>query len=146
MADAFLEEIEAIIVAGSTLVGDGTSFPVFLGHMPDSTRANMPDRSVALLHNSGGPDYGRVEIERPALQVLTRGASIYDASTAYEEASSLAHDIKNVLHEFTGDSGLSGGKAYVGIWNMSGPFFLGFDDSMRPVFSNNFRILRSRTT
>jgi hypothetical protein len=145
MADIYLEEIEAIIVAGTTEAGDGTSFPIFLGHMPDSTTAGVPDRSVAVLASIGFPDYGRVEIEEPGLQVLVRGASITEVSTAYEEAASAAHSIKNALHGYTGKP-VAEGKHYVGIWNQSGPFFIGHDESMRPVFSTNLRILRSRTT
>lgn len=145
MPDAYLEEVEAIIVAGTTSAGDTTSFPIFLGHMPDSTTAGVTDRAVALLNSIGGPDLERVEVEEPGLQVLVRGAAITETSTGYEEAASVAHDVKNALSGYTGEP-VVGGKHFVGVWNQSGPFFIGFDESMRPVFSNNLRVLRSRTT
>lgn len=142
--DVYLEEVESIIVAGTTYAGSGSSFPIFLGHLPDSTVSSVTDRAVGLIESIGGPDMGRVEIEERAVQIVVRGASIYEVSTSYEEAADVAHRLKNALHEFTGNSS-SGSKRYVGVWNESGPFFTGFDNSMRPYFSNNFRVLRSRT-
>lgn len=141
--DHFLEDIEWILVQTSTDDLDLDNFPVYLGHMPDSTVAAFTDKAVALLNTLGGADYGRVEIEEPGLQILVRGASIYQQSSGYEEAFSAAHQIKNALHGFSGPT--SSGKNVVGIWNQSGPFFLGFDQEMRPNFSNNFRVMRSRT-
>lgn len=143
--DAYLEEIETIIVAGTTEAGSGSSFPIFLSHLPDSTVASITDRLVAVLQSVGGADQGRTEVENPGLQILVRGARITEVSTGYEEAWGVAHAVKNALHGFTGATS-SGGKHYVGIWNESGPFFIGHDDKMRPVFSNNLRVLRSRTT
>lgn len=140
--DAYLEEIEAIIVAGTTEAGSGSSFPIFLSHVPDSTVSSVTDRLVAVLHSIGGPDLGRVEVEEPGLQVIVRGASITEVSSGYEEAYGVAHAVKNALHEFTG---ASTGKHYVGIWSESGPYFIGHDTNMRPLFSNNLRVLRSRT-
>ena len=145
MADIYLEEIEAIIAAGTTEAGAGTSFPIFLGHMPDSTTAGVPDRAVAVLTSFGGPDMERVDIEDPGLQILVRGAAITEVSTGYEEAANVAVEIKNALSGYVGKP-VAAGKNYVGIWNQNGPFFIGHDESMRPVFSNNLRVLRSRTT
>lgn len=142
--DVYLEEIESIVTAASTDVGDGTSFPIFLGHLPDSTTAGVPDRAIALVLGFGDGDYGRVEIEQPGLQVIVRGPSITEISTGYEEAYGIAHMVKNALHGYTGAPSTDS-KNYVGIWNESGPFFVGFDESMRPNFSNNFRVMRSRT-
>ena len=143
--DVYLEEIESIIVAGTTEAGSGSLFPIFLSHVPDSTVASVTDRLVAVIHGVGGGDLGRVEVENPGLQVVVRGASITEVSSGYEEAAHAALSVKNALHGFTGASSV-GSKHYVGVWNESGPYFAGHDDSMRPFFSNNFRVLRSRTT
>jgi hypothetical protein len=143
--DTYLEEIEAIIVAGTTHAGAGSDFPIFLGHLPDSTVASVTDRAVGVIPTVGGPSMARVEIDEPGLQVVVRGASVYETSTAFEEAWGVAVEVRDSLHEFTGEPS-SDGKLVVGIWNQSGPFLVGFDHSMRPVFSNNFRVMRSRTT
>jgi hypothetical protein len=139
---AYLDEIAAIIEAGTTDAGTGSSFPIIRGHLPDSTV--LGDRMVALVMTPGLADQARVEIESPGLQVLVRGASIQEVSTGYEEADNVAWSVKNALHEYVGTPS-SSGKLYVGVWNESGPFFLGFDESFRPRFSNNLRIQRSRT-
>ena len=142
--DIFLDEIESIIVAGTTEAGEGSSFPIFLSQMPDSTVSSVTDRAVALLHERGGPDGGRVETESPGLQVIVRGASITEVSSGYEEAANVASEVKNSLHGFSGKSS-SGSRHYVGVWNESGPFFVGYDENYRPHFSTNLRVTRSRT-
>lgn len=141
--DYFLEDVEWILNQTSTDDLDLDNFSVFLGHMPDSTTASVSDKAVALLNTAGLGDFGRVEIEQPGLQILVRGASIQQQSSGYQEAFSAAHQIKNALHGFCGPT--SSGKNVVGIWNQSGPFFIGFDQEMRPSFSNNYRVMRSRT-
>lgn len=139
---AYLDELFTLLDAASTEIGTNATYPIFTGHLPDSTV--LGDRAVALLHTIGGPDEGRVEIENQGLQVLVRGASISTVSTGYEEASEIASLVKNALHGYVG-SPESTGNRLVGVWNESGPFFVGFDHSLRPQFSNNLRVLRSRT-
>lgn len=145
MADVYLEEVEAIITAGATSAGGSSSFPIFLGHIPDSTTSGVTDRLVGVLLAPGSGDYGRVEVEEPGLQVLVRGAPITEVSTSYEETSAVAFDVKNALHGYAGKP-VAAGKNFIGVWNQSGPLFLGHDPLMRPLFSINFRVLRSRTT
>lgn len=139
---AYLDEVAAIIEAGTTQAGTGSSYPIFRGHMPDSTV--LGDRAVAVLLTAGAGDEARVEIDNPGLQVLVRGAPLMQVSTTYEEAEEIAWLVKNALHEYAGTPS-SSGRYYVGIWSESGPFFVGFDDGMRPMFSSNMRVLRSRT-
>lgn len=141
MAD-FLQEINTIIEAGTTEAGSTFSdWPIYRSHLPDSTA--IGDRAVALLNSAGEPDLGQPDVEKPGLQVITRGLPLKKFSTAYEEAETVAFAVKNALHGFSGESS-SGGTHYVGIWNESGPFFLGFDESKRPLFSNNLLVQRSR--
>jgi hypothetical protein len=139
---AYLDEVATAIEAGTTEAGTGSSYPIFRGHLPDSTV--LGDRAVALIMSAGFNDEARVEIDNPGLQVITRGAPINSVSTGYEEAEAVAWLVKNALHEYTGTPE-STGLYYVGIWNESGPFFIGFDENYRPMFSNNLRVLRSRT-
>lgn len=141
MAD-LLQEINTIIEAGTTEAGSTfPDWPIYRGHLPDSTA--IGDRAVALLNTAGEPDLGQPDVEKPGLQVITRGLSLKEFDTAYTEAEAVAYSVKNALHGFSGESS-SGGTHYVGVWNESGPFFIGFDSSKRPLFSNNLLIQRSR--
>ena len=148
MAD-FLQEISTIVETGTTEAGSThATWPMYRGHLPDSTVVG--DRAVALLHAPGLPDVGgavsggRADIERPGLQVVVRGLSLSQYSSAYVEAETVARSVKNALHGFTGLSS-AGGTRYVGIWNEGGPGFIGFDGSMRPMFSTNLRVERSKS-
>lgn len=124
-------------------VGVDTIWPLYLGHMPDSTMVN--DRAVALIETAGTPEDGRLGIESHGLQVVVRGAAMTSASTAFQEAEDEAQDLLDQLHEYTG-SRRTLGQHYVGISNESGPFFTGFDASWRPLFSANYLALRSDAT
>lgn len=147
MAD-LLAEINTIIQAGTTQAGSThATWPTYGGHLPDST--NIGDRAVALLHGPGQSDLGSdssgsIWMERPGLQVLVRGLPFNQFSSGYAEAEDLARTVKRALHGFTGLSSAAGHN-YVGIWSENGPFFIGFDESKRPLFSANFRIQRSKT-
>ncbi len=140
MAD-FLQEIQTIVETGTNDAGDGSNFPIIRSHMPDST-SQTDGRTVALMLTAGLPDLGQPNIESPGLQVLVRGLPLNRFSTSYPEAENVAFSVKNALHGFTGLSSV-GGRHYIGIWNESGPVFLGFDESKRPLFSINMRVDRS---
>lgn len=139
---AYLDEIVTIIEAGTTEAGSGSIWPIFTGHLPDSTV--IGNRAVALLASPGEGDEERVDIENPGLQVIVRGRSQLQDSSCYQDAAAVAQAVKNALAGFTGESS-SGGTHYPGIWNESGPFFIGFDSERRPKFSTNLRVVRSRT-
>lgn len=141
---AFLTQIASVLELGTTEAGTGSTFPIFKGMLPDSTVAGVPDRAVALLLTPGAPDDGHNLREHPGIQVLVRGAPLQNSTTeSYEEAEGLAFTVKDALHGFSGESS-SGARHIVGIWSQSGPFFGGYDSSMRPVFSNNLIVQRSK--
>ena len=73
-----------------------------------------------------------------------RGLPYNQYSTGYPDAMAVAVAVKNALHGFTGLSS-AGSHNYVGIWSENGPFFIGFDESKRPIFSANFRVQRSKS-
>lgn len=139
---AFLEEIKVQLSTNSVASssGEGGWF-IALGQMPDSTVT--VDRIVALLQTQGFAPDAATEIDRPALQVLTRGLPLMENSTAYEEAEAKAQEVKRTLHAIT--PGSLSGRHYVGIWAEQDPFFAGYDEKDRPHFSQNFRVERSRT-
>lgn len=139
---SFITQMQSVLALGTTEVGTGSSFPVFKGLMPDSTVIDS-DRAVALLHTAGEPDDGHDLREHQGLQIITRGAPLNSSSTdAYTEAENAAFASKNAMRGFTGESS-AGADHIVGIWNLSGPFFGGYDQSMRPTFSNNLMVQRS---
>jgi hypothetical protein len=133
------DKLSSQSVASSSGAGD---FFLTYGEMPDST-AVASDRMVALLQTQGFAPDAATEVDRPAVQLLVRGQSRTDASTAYEEAEAKAQEAKRVLHGIT--PGDIGGRHYVGIWAEQDPFFGGYDERRRPVFVTNYRIERSRT-
>ena len=147
MAD-LLQEISTIIEAGTTQAGSThATWPIYRSHLPDST--DIGDRAVGLLHAAGFGDRGgagtdRSDIERPGLQVLVRGLPLNQYSSGYVEAEAVARAVKNALHGFSGLSS-AGGTWYLGIWNESGPGFIGWDESGRPLFSINLRVERSKS-
>lgn len=103
---------------------------LFVGDMPET-----PDSCVCLFDTPGFP-VGIGPFYTCSAQVLVRGAV-----GSYVETYSLTADISSVLHEYYGTpSGSS--FYYTGIWAAGVPFFIGMDDSNRPLFSINFRIQR----
>lgn len=139
----FVDEIATLIASNTTEVGSGTDWPVWLGHLPDST--TVGDRAVAILSGVGLPEMGRPDVESPGLQILVRGQPFNESATSYPDAETIAYTVKNALHAIASGPSSSYGHHYVGIWNEGGPGFIGFDESKRPMFSTNMRVLRSAT-
>ena len=128
---------------GGTLGLLNSAWPLFLSHLPDST--TIGNKAVALLETPGEPEPGRVDIDKRGLQIFVRGEPTNQTSTAYQDTEAISIDIRDALHDYAGSSETQG-RHYVGIWNESGPFFVGFDESYRPQFSANYRAWRTRTT
>ena len=137
---AFLDDISTLLTS-STVAGGATGWPLYLGHLPDSSA--IGDKAVALLETAGQEDMGRVDLERPGLQVVVRGAPTNTTSTAYQETQARAKLINGAIHAFTGTP--SSGAYIAGLWNQSGPFFSGFDETWRPYFSANYLVWRQST-
>ena len=131
------------LVAFGGVAGAHTGWPIYRSHMPDSTA--IGDKAVALVNTAGEPEWERVGIEPRGLQVVVRGAAINQTATGYEDAMDEAVLVRDELHGFVGEDP-TGTTHYLGIWCENGPFFGGFDQSLRPAFPMNFRVLRSRTT
>ena len=135
---AFLDEIADLIASSSA---SSTSWPVFRGHLPDSTV--LDDRMVGLLHTQGRTE-ARVELQTDELTVLVRGRPVNQTSTAYEEAEAHSVALKNVVGGYAGKSSDTNDVHYSGIWCESAPYFDGFDESWRPVMRVRFRCQRAR--
>lgn len=109
--------------------------------LPDSSA--LPDKVVALIETPGEPPDARNDLDKPHFQVLVRGDSITTVSSAYEEASAKAKEIKRDLHRI-GPATLRG-RYYPAMWVLQDPFLLEYDKSDRPTFVMNIRAFRSRT-
>ena len=109
--------------------------------LPDSSA--LQDKIVALIETPGEPPDAQTEVDKPHFQVLVRGASIAQVSSAYEEAAAKAQEIKRDLHRL-GPVTLSG-RYFPAMWAMQDPFLLEVDQRDRPTFVMNVRAFRSRT-
>lgn len=120
--------------------GSGVGWYLWKSRMPDSTQ--VADRAVALIETGGYAPEASVDVDKPGLWVRTRGAPITSSSSAYEEARTKAAEVQAALHAM--QPGTVGTTHYVGVWAEQSAFFAGYDDSERPVFSQNFRVQVSR--
>ena len=98
-----------------------------------------PDKCVALLDSGSWEEFnGLTNLEHPTVQVLVRGVR-----SGFQDQYQLAHDIWKELVFLTNSTRIINGTHYSGVWLMSGPIFTGYDESKRPVYSINFRVMRS---
>jgi len=140
---ALLAEIGAMLSTAGVASSSGESgWYLALSLLPDSTV--WPDKTVAVIQGNPGyaPD-AATEVDRPVFQVLTRGESPRTTSSAYQDCETKARAAYTALHAKTPGSYSS--HHYTGIWAEQEPFFAGYDDSDRVIFSQNFRAMRSRT-
>jgi hypothetical protein len=139
---ALLDEVASRLSSQGVASSSGEDgFYLVRGWLPDSTA--LPDQMMAVIQTGGQAADAAVEIDRPGLQVLTRGQSLQTTSSAYQEAEAKAQAAKSALHAIT--PGSLDGRHYVGIWATQDPFFMGYDSEYRPLFSENFILQRSRT-
>ena len=135
-----LDDIATVLIANSVASSSGEGgWYLWKSHLPDSTYiANL---AVAIIETGGYAPDASVELARPTFQLLTRGRSIMQVSTAYEEARAKAQEANDALHAYT--PGQINEHHYVGIWAEQDAFFAGLDEGDRPMFSQNFRVQRS---
>lgn len=99
------------------------------------TEPSKPDTTVTLYDTTGAePDYAAA-IEYPAIQVRVRG-SPYGYPAAYERAK----DVRDLL---IATNGVMLGGATYSAWIMGDVAYLATDESQRPIFVANYRLMRS---
>jgi hypothetical protein len=123
---AFLEEIKTYLVAQGFAGGTGDP-PLFLSDMPPS-----PDQAVGVISSGGNPPETTMDLQEQRFTVLVRGVT-----RTYAETEELAQRLYQSLHM----ASIATGWVYC-YATIAGPFFLGLDESKRPMFSLNFRALR----
>lgn len=131
------------IAAFGNAAGGNSGWRIYRGHLPDSTV--IGDKAVALINTPGEPEWEGAPVEPRGLQIVVRGEAINQTATGYEDAMDEAVRVRDALHEYAGLDP-TGATHYPGIWNLSGPFFAGFDEGYRPHLSANFRVLRQRAS
>jgi len=113
---------------------------IFVSKLPDSPDAlvlitSQTSREPSVSTSGTGSSF--TNIDRPNIQALVR-ANIGQNSTGYAKALA----VKEALHGM-GPFTLNGSK-YHSIFAMSDVGDLGVDEKLRPVFSINFRVERSK--
>ena len=123
-------DIKDIFESSSVSLGTFAT-DIFIGHMPDS-----PDACVTIYDTGGTNPQSGYEYHYPTVNIKVRGA-VWDYTGAYSKA----YSVYESLHDVTNETWNS--TKYHGIWAMSDPFFLEYDEKMRPLFTINFITHRS---
>lgn len=125
------EDMKDVIVAA----GYGTfGTDLFVGVLPDT-----PNLCVALIESGSWREpEPNPDLEYPTMQVLVRGGT-----NEYLKARDKMEDIYAHLRDI--GQVTVGTTFYGGVWCSSGPTSIGRDERERPVFSANFRFMRSTT-
>ena len=135
----------ALLLSGSTVAalpgGSTTSgWYMYKGMLPDSSA--LPDKGIGLIETAGAGVMERVQMEQPGLQMVVRGDQLNSTSTdVYATAAAKMNQARDVLAGYAGSSG-SIGVHYLGIWCQNQAFF-GYDDTWRPIFISNFRVMKA---
>ena len=119
----------------------GSDWRLIQSWLPDTS--GLQNKVVAIIETPGEPPGAFTEDDRPHFQIIVRGNSILQQSSAYEEARTKIEDVKTDLHTLAPIT-LSG-RYYGGIWAQQDPFLLQYDKRDRPHLVCNFRAIRSRT-
>lgn len=115
---------------GYGTIGDDLS----VSFLPD-----QPDKCVAVIDSGSWREFeGQTDLENPTIQILLRGDQ-----NGFLALYALAEDIRSELIALGKVTESINGTFYGGVWQMSGPIFVGYDESKRPMYSINFRVMRS---
>lgn len=137
-----LQEVGTHLAYDGLASSSGTDGWVLVKSMlPDSS--TLQDKIVALIETPGEPPDAYTEVDKPHFQVVVRGDPITQVSSAYEEASAKAKEIKRNLHRAGPDT--FRGRYFPALWALQDPFLLEMDQNDRPTFVMNMRAFRSRT-
>lgn len=134
----FSEDIKDLLVAGSVGVlhpnASAGDYAISIGHEPAK-----PDRSITL-YDSGGfdPEYimDGTTYRQPTVQARIRGRE-----GEYLDAYAKAEEVLNTLDRLAPQT--INGAQYSGIWAVGDIARLGLDKQNRPLFTINFRTMRT---
>ena len=107
-----------------------SGWEIHIGIAPDS-----PDRVIAIADTIGLDPNPKYLLDYPACQIMVRGAS-----SDYINARQEAKTVVDLLLGITSQDVLGDRLVAVNM-NGSGPYFIGRDESMRPLFAINFALI-----
>jgi len=126
MTNAPSKDIKALLVTAGLATGD-----IKLGRLPESGN----DKVIAIKDTGGFPPNPAFLIDNPTVQILIRGNK-QDYSVTYTLARLIIDALLGLPKQTVN------GTVYIGIWMQSDIIPLGYDESQRPMFSLNFRLVR----
>ena len=103
-----------------------------------SKEPTAPDTCITVYDTGEYPSSPQIDQDDPTVQVRIRGAA-----SGYLAAYLKAQDVKRTVHIFRGAIGSA--TTYAGVFHVNGPTHIGEDSLSRPLFTINFRALRSPT-
>ena len=128
------QDIKDLLEASSAATGLTFATDLFVGQEPDG--GGVADKVVTVYDTGGGePDPNR-SLKEPTIQVRVRGDKF-----GYQAGYTLAETVFDVLHGVKNTTVNS--TRYVHIIATSDILYLGFDKNNRPMFTMNFRIIRT---
>jgi len=120
---------DLLVAAGVGVFASQSGFGIFIG--PEPTK---PDTVITVREFAGPGPMARWRIDFPSIQVMVRGAP-----GGYQAAKAKAQAVLDELHSIPSQD-LNGDR-----WNSiiatSGPGYLGLDESDRPKFAVNFKLI-----
>lgn len=125
-------DIQTLLAASSTGLASGTD--LFVSLEPDG--GNIADKIVTVFDTGGLEPATYVTLLSPNIQVRIRGER-----GEFEEGYALAELVRDTLHAVSNTT--VEGTRYIHIIASTDINFLGYDDNNRPVWTVNFRIMRT---
>lgn len=126
------KDLAILLAASSTGLTLGTD--LFYSREPDG--ASIADKIVTVLDTPGLDPATYTTLLAPNAQVRIRGNA-----GEFDDSFTLAETVRNTLHAVKNTT--VGGTRYIHIIATSDLNWLGYDDNNRPLWTINFRILRT---
>jgi hypothetical protein len=126
--------VDMVTLLGASSTGLTAGTDLFYSLEPDG--ASVLDKVVTVFDTGGLEPATYATLLSPNIQVRIRG----DAGE-FTESFTLAETVRNTLHGVKNTT--VGGTRYISIIASTEINFLGYDDNNRPLWSINFRIMRT---
>jgi hypothetical protein len=123
-------DIASILVSAGVGAMGNSGWAIKIGLEPTT-----PDTAITIYDTGGYPPNPKWLQDNPTVQARIRGSV-----GGYPAAYSKALAVRDALLGFAGQA--INGTNYAGIWCMGDIVSLGYDDSNRPIFTVNFRMVR----
>lgn len=133
MRDPAVKVKDLLVAAGVGTLAATSGWAIHVGGMPDKN--GVPHTAISVQETGGEAANPRFLFEFPHVQVMVRGAE-----GDYTAASDKCRDVMDALLGYPGDTDTDGDR-WTSITAIGGKNYLGRDQSNRPLFSLNFRII-----